>query len=86
MKSKVTAHIKGINSYTGKPFETSVMFELFPPTSESHYGTGYYMGVSFPNGYDESVDVRYEGTTDLIALVTKYISNKWTNLTELTIG
>lgn len=86
MKSKVTAHIKGVNAYTGKSFETSATFELFPPTSESYYGTGYYMGVSFPNEYDESVDVRYAGTTDLIALATKYINNRWTNLTELTIG
>ena len=85
MKSKVTAHIKGI-TYTGKPYEASATFELSPPTSESYYGTGYYMDVSFPNGYEESVDVRYEGTTDLIALATKYINNEWINVTELTIG
>lgn len=85
MKSKVTAHIKGINSYSGKPFETSATFELFPPTSKSYYGTGYYMGVSFPNGYDESVDARYAGTTDIITLATMYINGKWTNITELTI-
>ena len=86
MKSKVTAHIKGINSYTGKPFETFVMFELFPPSSEIHYGNGYYMGVSFPSGYDESVDVRYEGTTDIITLATKYINRMYKNITELSIG
>lgn len=86
MKSKVTAHVKGANPYTGKPFETSVTFELFLPTSESYYGTGYYMAVSFPNGYDESVDVRYEGTTDLIALATKYINRLYKNITELSIG
>lgn len=86
MKSKVTAHIKGVAAYSGKPFETSVTFELFPPTSESHYGTGYYMGVSFPNGHNESVDVRYAGTPDLLALAIKYINGHWTNLTELTIG
>ena len=72
MKSKVTAHIKGI-TYTGKPYEASATFELFPPTSESYYGTGYYMGVSFPNKYDTCVDVRYEGTTDIVTLATRYL-------------
>ena len=43
------------------------------------------MGVEYESGYDESVDARYAGTTDIITLATMYINGKWTNITELTI-
>ena len=82
MKSKVTAHIKGINSYNNKPFETTVKFEMTKGGFD--YGTGYFMIVKHPESM-EYVDVRYEGTTDIVTLATRYINGYYSNVTEMVI-
>lgn len=83
MKLKATAWVKGINSYNNKPFETTVKFEMVKGGFD--YGTGYFMIVKRPESMVEYVDVRYEGTTDIVTLATRYINGYYSNVTEMVI-
>lgn len=53
----------------------SLRFELFYPRKDTaYYGTGCYMCVSGPSDFEDYVDVRYAGTTDLQKLSESWLS------------
>lgn len=77
MTKRMKAAISGVTN-SGRAFTVNVMFELFPPTEKSYYGTGCYMGVEMYDAEmqfvnDFSVDVRHEGTTDIDKLADAWI-------------
>ena len=90
MKNSITAIVHGEYQYPTMPkpkqFTEKVTFTMIPPDDDVHYGTGYYMSVTgFANGYDQLIDVRYEGTTDVEKLARRFIENYWgSNLHEYT--
>ena len=56
----------------GKSFKRKGRVTLFPPTSDNYYGSGYYMRVEMEGGSEYSVDVRYEHTTNIYELATRW--------------
>ena len=67
------AIVKGRNCM-GFPFKLELEFTLIPPSDPDHYGTGCYMLVDGHNIHDY-VDVRYEKTTALCPLASRWINN-----------
>lgn len=56
----------------GKHFKRQGRVTLFPPTTDNYYGSGYYMLVEMEGGREYDVDVRYEHTTNIYELATRW--------------
>ena len=50
---------------------------LHPPKADTYYGNGYYMLVEMDGGREYNVDIRYEHTTDIVLLATKWAKGFW---------
>lgn len=78
---KMSATISG-TTVDGEAFTETVEFTLFPPKDgTAYYGTGYTMQAKKPN-YTDTVDVRYEKTTDIEILADRWIKNVYGNNTK----
>lgn len=74
MTDRIKAVVKG-HDCDKNPFEETLEFRLDrPKEGESYYGTGCYMLVTAP--WDKwYVDARYQHTTKLDVLATRWIEN-----------
>jgi len=66
----------------GRKFTEELTFTLIPPKDNNHYGTGYYMNVKqetkdYPRQMVDWVDVRYERTTDVEILASRWIEGHY---------
>ena len=71
--TELEARIKG-TTVDGKPYDVIRKFSLYLRKDGNDYGTSLGMTIERPECQDwQDIDVRYERTTDLKTLVSRYI-------------